>query len=231
MPARLDIRDAEFEAGFQRFLAHRRDSVDNVDGVVADIIADVRARGDAAIAEYSRRFDRVELTAATFRIGDSAVKTAIAQCEPDALAALDAAAARIGEFHRRQKPADLDYVDGVGIRLGYRWTAIASVGLYVPGGTAAYPSSVLMNAIPARVAGVERLVMVVPTPDGRLNPLVLAAASLAGITEIYRIGGAQAIAALAFGSDTITPVDKIVGLLTDSGHGTTLRQGSPEAHR
>ncbi|MGF1594991.1 MAG: histidinol dehydrogenase [Kiloniellaceae bacterium] len=211
MPLRLDSADAGFEAAFAALLASKREASADVDAVVAGIVADVRARGDAALLEYTRRFDRLSLTAETLRIPESEVDAAVAACAPETVAALELAAERIADYHRRQKPEDLDYRDGVGVRLGHRWTAVAAAGLYVPGGTAAYPSSVLMNALPARVAGVERLVMTVPTPDGVVAPLVLAAARLAGVTEIYRVGGAQAVAALAFGTATIAPVDKIVG--------------------
>ncbi len=211
MPLRLDSADAGFEADFAALLASKREASADVDAVVAGIVADVRARGDAALLEYTRRFDRLSLTAETLRIPESEVDAAVAACAPETVAALELAAERIADYHRRQKPEDLDYRDGVGVRLGHRWTAVAAAGLYVPGGTAAYPSSVLMNALPARVAGVERLVMTVPTPDGVVAPLVLAAARLAGVTEIYRVGGAQAVAALAFGTATIAPVDKIVG--------------------
>jgi histidinol dehydrogenase len=163
------------------------------------------------LLDYTRRFDRTALSAADLAIPPVEVDAAIAACAPETIAALETAARRIEDFHRRQTPDNVSYVDAVGVRLGYRWTPISAAGLYVPGGTAAYPSSVLMNAIPAKVAGVERLVMVVPAPDGRLNPLVLAAARLAGVDEIFRVGGAQAVAALAFGTATIRPVDKIVG--------------------
>ena len=176
---------------------------------MAAILADVRARGDWALFEYTRRFDRHD--PAGLAIGADEVDAAVAACAPETLAALDFAAKRIRAYHDSQKPQDLDWIDASGVRLGARWHPIEAVGLYVPGGTASYPSSVLMNAIPAKVAGVDRLVMVTPTPDGLINPLVLAAARLAGVDEIYRIGGAQAVAALAYGTATIHPVDKIVG--------------------
>jgi histidinol dehydrogenase len=211
MPVRLDVRDAGFEAAFAAVLAAKRESAPDVDDVVAAILADVRARGDEAVIDYTRRFDRLELTPDTLRIPAVDLDGAARSCTPEAIAALEFAAARIHAFHARQRPDDLDYRDDAGLRLGYRWTPVTAVGLYVPGGTAAYPSSVLMNAVPAKVAGVRRLVMVVPAPDGALNPLVLAAAHIAGIDEVFRIGGAQAIAALAFGTETIAPVDKIVG--------------------
>jgi histidinol dehydrogenase len=211
MPLRLDHGAADFGHRFATLLATKREHAPDVDADVAAIIAEVRRRGDAALADYTRQFDRTELTAETLRIPPGDIERRIAGCGREAVAALELAAGRIRAFHARHLPADLDEVDAVGIRLGYRWTPVEAAGLYVPGGTAAYPSSVLMNALPARVAGVERLVITVPTPDGALNPLVLAAARMAGVDEIYRIGGAQAIAALAFGTETIAPVDKIVG--------------------
>ncbi|MCP5367125.1 MAG: histidinol dehydrogenase [Hyphomicrobiales bacterium] len=211
MPRRLDIEDRTFERDFLAVLNAKRETDVDVNQAVAGIIADVRARGDAALIEYTARFDRLELTAETLRIDPAEIASARSRCDADTLAALETAAGRIADFHRRQMPEGLDYEDGAGIRLGYRWTAMESAGLYVPGGTAAYPSSVLMNALPARVAGVERLVVVVPTPDGEINPLVLAAAAVAGVEEVYRVGGAQAVAALAFGTQTIDPVVKIVG--------------------
>ncbi len=210
MATTLATHDPGFAAGFAGFLARKRETAADVDDAVAAIIDDVARRGDAALIDYTRRFDRIALTPATLRL--SAEDLAAADAAPaDAVAALRVAAERIERFHRRQLPQAIDYTDEAGVRLGLRWTPIASVGLYVPGGTASYPSSVLMNAIPARVAGVERLVMTVPAPDGALNPLVLAAARLAGIDEIYRVGGAQAVAALAYGTATLAPVDKIVG--------------------
>jgi len=211
MPVRLDIRDPDFESGFAGLLAAKRELEEDVGRAVSSIIADVRERGDEALVEYTRRFDRVELAPADIRVSADEVAAAAGRCDQETLAALRLAAERITDYHRRQMPADQDYVDATGIRLGVRWTPIAAAGLYVPGGTAAYPSSVLMNALPARVAGVERLVMAVPAPDGVINPLVLAAAEIAGVHEIYRVGGAQAVAALAYGTRTIRPVDKIVG--------------------
>ena len=211
MPARLDARDADFPAAFDRLLHAKRETAEDVNAAVAAVLADVRARGDAAVIEYTRRWDRVTLTPATLRITADEVEAALAACDPRTLDALRLAADRIEDFHRRQLPDAMEYTDAAGVRLGARWTPVGAVGLYVPGGTAAYPSSVLMNAVPARVAGVPRVAMVVPTPDGRLNPLVLAAARISGITEIYRIGGAQAVAALAYGTETIAPVDKITG--------------------
>lgn len=211
MPRNLDARAADFESAFTALLADKRETAADVNAVVAEILDAVKDRGDEALLDYSRRFDRLSIDAAGLAIGADEVDAALAACDEETLAALRLAAVRIENFHRRQKPEGLSYRDDAGVRLGFRWTAISAVGLYVPGGTASYPSSVLMNALPAKVAGVERLVMVVPTPDGRLNPLVLAAARIAGVDEIYRVGGAQAVAALAFGTATIRPVDKIVG--------------------
>src|SRR6266571_255978 len=211
MPRILSTRDPGFEAAFRTLLAAKRESAADVDDAVAAIIDAVAARGDAALVEFTNRFDRVRLTPDRLRLSSAQIAAGAAQAPPETVAALRLAAERIESFHRRQLPASIDYVDAAGVRLGQRWRPIAAVGLYVPGGTASYPSSVLMNAIPAKVAGVERLVMTVPAPDGILNPLVLAAADMLGITEIYRIGGAQAVAALAYGTATIAPVDKIVG--------------------
>ncbi|HEY1546141.1 MAG TPA: histidinol dehydrogenase [Xanthobacteraceae bacterium] len=211
MPLRLDTRDADFAERFAAFLATKREAAQDVEQAVRAIIADVVARGDEALIELSRRFDRIDLVEVGLRVTPDEIEAAAAACDPVALAALKLARERIEAYHRRQLPRDERFTDEIGVELGYRWRAIAAAGLYVPGGTAAYPSSVLMNAVPAKVAGVERLVMVVPAPDGKLNPLVLAAASLAGVDEVYRIGGAQAVAALAYGTATIVPVDKIVG--------------------
>jgi histidinol dehydrogenase len=211
MPLRLATSDADFAARFAELLGMKREVSEDVDRAVAEIIAAVRERGDAAVADYTRRFDRLDLAPAAWRVTEDELAAARRACPAEALAALDLAAERIESYHRRQVPEDFQYRDAAGIELGSRWRPLDAVGLYVPGGTAAYPSSVLMNAIPAKVAGVERLVMVVPAPDGRLNPLVLAAAGRAGVGEVYRIGGAQAVAALAFGTATIRPVDKIVG--------------------
>jgi histidinol dehydrogenase len=211
MPVRLSTAERGFEAAFRRLLEARRESVEDVDTSVAAIIADVARRGDAALIDYTRRFDRVELSAAGLRLTPDEIAAAAARAAPETVRALRQAAVRIESFHRRQLPPAIDYVDDIGVRLANRWRPVAAAGLYVPGGTAAYPSSVLMNAIPAKVAGVARLVMVVPTPDGVLNPLVMAASELVGIDEVYRIGGAQAVAALAWGTETIAPVDKIVG--------------------
>jgi histidinol dehydrogenase len=211
MATALATCDPGFEAAFAALLAAKRETDADVDDAVAAIIADVALRGDTALVEYTARFDRVTLTPGQLRLSADEITASAAQAPADTVAALHLAAKRIESFHRKQLPQSLDYIDDDGVRLGMRWQALESAGLYVPGGTAAYPSSVLMNAIPAKVAGVARLVMVVPTPDGTLNPLVMAAAQLVGIDEIYRIGGAQAVAALAHGTATIAPVDKIVG--------------------
>ncbi|HEC14699.1 MAG TPA: histidinol dehydrogenase [Rhodospirillales bacterium] len=211
MPVRLALGNPGFEAAFSDLLDAKRETNADVDAVVAGILNDVEARGDAAVIDYTRRFDKLDLTPESMAIGRDEVDRAVSACEGDALEALRFAAGRITDFHRRQKPENLLYTDQAGLRLGYRWTPVNAAGLYVPGGTAAYPSSVLMNAVPAKVAGVPRLVMVVPSPGGSLNPLVLAAAQIAGVDEIYRIGGAQAVGALAYGTQTIAPVDKIVG--------------------
>ncbi|MFI4948128.1 MAG: histidinol dehydrogenase [Alphaproteobacteria bacterium] len=211
MTLTLSTEDPGFEAAFRGFLAAKRESADDVDDAVAAIIENVAAHGDAALVEYTNRFDRISLSPERLRLSPEEIAAGADRAPPDTVAALRLAAERIESFHRRQLPAGIDYVDALGVRLGQRWRPIEAVGLYVPGGTASYPSSVLMNAIPAKVAGVERLVMTVPAPSGVLNPLVLAAAQMLGITEIYRIGGAQAIAALACGTATIAAVDKIVG--------------------
>jgi histidinol dehydrogenase len=211
MPIRLDARAPDFAARFQEFLGAKREAAQDVEQAARAIIADVRARGDDALLELTKRFDRVDLSTIGLRVSAEEIDAATAACDRTALDALVLARDRIEVYHRRQLPQDERFTDALGVELGHRWTAIEAVGLYVPGGTAAYPSSVLMNAVPAKVAGSPRLVMVVPTPEGKLNPLVLAAAKLAGIDEIYRIGGAQAVAALAYGTKTIAPVAKIVG--------------------
>jgi histidinol dehydrogenase len=211
MPARLSTREPGFAAAFAQLVAAKREVAADVDAGVAAIIEDVARRGDAALVDYTRRFDRIELAADGLRLSPREIAEGAAAAPAETVAALELAAERIESFHRRQLPAAIDYVDALGVRLAARWGPVAAAGLYVPGGTASYPSSVLMNAIPAKVAGVERLVMTVPAPGGVLNPLVLAAAQLVGIDEIYRVGGAQAIAALAYGTATIRPVDKIVG--------------------
>jgi histidinol dehydrogenase len=211
MPHKLHRADPDFEARFVALIEAPRAGDDDVRQSVAAILADVRTRGDAAVIAHTKQFDRLELTSTTLRIREAEIESAVAACTADQRAALETATRRITAFHSRQHPEGLDYWDDEGLRLGSRWTPVDAVGLYVPGGTASYPSSVLMNAIPARVAGVGRIVMVVPTPIGRVNALVLAAARSAGIDEIYRIGGAQAVGALAYGTATIAPVDKIVG--------------------
>ena len=208
---RLSTRESGFEAGFAALLAAARATTAEVGDVVAAIIADLRARGDAALIEATARFDRLALTPATLRIPAAEIEAAVAAIPADLAAALELAATRIEAFHRAQMPADLRLQDEAGLTLGMRWTPLTAVGLYVPGGKAAYPSSVLMNALPARIAGVDRIAMCVPTPDGTVNPLVLAAARRAGVHEIYRVGGAQAVAALAYGTATIAAVDRIVG--------------------
>ena len=206
---RLSTADASFEPAFIALLGQARETTETVDQAVSAIIADVRARGDAALFDYTARFDR--FTPHSPRITDAEIDAATAGIPADLAAALDLAATRIEAFHKAQLPADLRMTDAAGLTLGMRWGALDSVGIYVPGGKAAYPSSVLMNAIPARTAGVARVAMCVPTPDGVLNPLVLAAARRAGVSEVYRVGGAQAIAALAYGTASIAPVDRIVG--------------------
>lgn len=209
---RLDTTAPGFEPGFAALLDQARETTNRVDAAVAAIIADVKARGDAALIDYTTRFDRwAPANAAALRVSEAEIEAAVAACEPDLLAALDLAASRIEAFHRAQLPADIRLPEENGMVLGMRWGAVDAVGLYVPGGKAAYPSSVLMNAIPARVAGVPRVAIAVPTPDGELNALVLAAAKRAGVTEIWRIGGAQAIAAFAWGTQSLRPVDKVTG--------------------
>jgi len=207
----LDAKTADFEAKFIQLLAVKREAAADVDDTVAAIIADVRARGDAALADYSRRFDRVDFARHPMRVSAAEVEAAVAASPPAAVDALKFAFERVMAYHRRQAPEDVAFTDALGVKLGWRWRAIESVGLYVPGGSASYPSSVLMNAAPALVAGCPRIAMVAPTPGGEVNPLVLAAAKIAGISEIYRVGGAQAVAALAYGSESIRPVAKIVG--------------------
>lgn len=211
MPQFLKTTDADFEARFIALLGAKREDSPDVDAVVAGIIADVRARGDAAVIELTKKFDRLELTPQTMRYSAQEIEAECALVSDADRAALELAATRIRAYHARQMPQDAMWTDEVGATLGWRWTPVSAAGLYVPGGLASYPSSVLMNAIPAEVAGVGRLAIVVPTPDGVSNPLVVMAARIAGVDEIYRIGGAQAIAALAYGTDTIAPVDKITG--------------------
>ena len=211
MPLRLDAAEPGFEKKFSAFLGRNRDSDENVDRVAAEIIADVRARGDAALIDYTLKFDRFKTDAAGLRISDADRKAAATKVPANQREALAFAASRIEVFHRAMLPKDVEFTDATGTRLGARYRPIDAVGVYVPGGLAAYPSSVLMNIVPAKVAGVKRIVMVVPTPDGVLNPLVMLAAGIAGADEIWRIGGAQAVAALAYGTPSIKPVDKIVG--------------------
>jgi histidinol dehydrogenase len=208
---RLDTTSPGFEAAFSGLLSQARETTETVDRAVTGIIADVRARGDAAVIDLTARFDRQTLTADRLRIATAEIDAATASVPRELIDALDLAATRIEAFHQAQLPQDLRMTDAAGVTTGMRWNALDAVGLYVPGGKAAYPSSVLMNAIPAKAAGVGRIAMCVPTPDGVLNPLVLAAARRAGVTEIYRIGGAQAVAAMAYGTATIAPVDRIVG--------------------
>jgi histidinol dehydrogenase len=211
MAIRLDTRSADFAEKFRAFLATKRETSTDVEATVCAIIADVAARGDHALQELTQKFDRLDLGKVGLRVTHEEIAAALNACDSAALAALELARDRIEFFHRRQLPQDDRFTDALGVELGSRWTAIDAVGLYVPGGTAAYPSSVLMNTVPAKVAGVPRIVMTVPAPGGKLEPLVLAAARLAGVDEIFRIGGAQAIAALAYGTETIAPVAKIVG--------------------
>jgi histidinol dehydrogenase len=208
---RLDRSEADFESRFRELLAAKRETAEDVESAVRAIIDDVRRRGDDALIDYTRKFDRQELSPDRLAITPAEFAKAEETVTAEARAALALARDRIEAFHLRQKPKDDRYTDDAGVELGMRWTAIEAVGLYVPGGTAAYPSSVLMNAVPAHVAGVERIAMVVPTPDGIINPLILVAARIAGVEEIYRVGGAQAVAALAYGTQSIRPVDKIVG--------------------
>jgi histidinol dehydrogenase len=211
MPLRLDSAAPDFEARFVDLLAGKRESSQEVGDTVAAIIADVRARGDEAVVELTNKFDRANVTAETLRFTQDEIDAAAASVSPEVIAALQLAHDRIKAHHEKQKPVDHIYTDALGVTLGTRWTPVDAVGLYVPGGLASYPSSVLMNAVPAHVAGVSRIAMVVPTPNGQLASAILAAAKIAGITEIYRMGGAQAVAALAYGTDTVARVDKIVG--------------------
>ena len=211
MPVRLDQSRADFAERFARFLAIKREVAADIEAATRAIVDDVALRGDAALIEATRKFDRLDLAPSQLRVTAAEIEAAVKACDRQTLDALRFARDRIEVFHQRQLPKDERFTDALGVELGWRWSAIDAVGLYVPGGTAAYPSSVLMNAVPARVAGVPRVVMVVPSPDGKLNPLVLAAAHLGGVSEIYRVGGAQAVAALAYGTATIAPVAKIVG--------------------
>ena len=211
MPQFLNTRDEDFEDRFQALLTMKREDAPDVDQAVAEIIADVRSRGDAALIDLTSRFDRLDLTGETLAFSEAEIDAAIEEVPEAEREALELAAERIRAYHERQVPEDHAWTDESGAMLGWRWTAVGAAGLYVPGGLASYPSSVLMNAVPAKVAGVERLVMTAPTPDGKVNPLVLLAARLSGIDTVYRLGGAQAIAALAYGTETIRPVDKITG--------------------
>ncbi|MDG1432115.1 MAG: histidinol dehydrogenase, partial [Paracoccaceae bacterium] len=209
MPQFLNTSGADFETQFLALLSAKREDSPDVDAVVADIIADVRARGDAAVLELTAKFDRLELAADGMAFSEAEIDAEIAKVPAEERAALELAAERIRVYHEAQMPEDKEWEEPNGAMLGWRWRPVSAAGLYVPGGLASYPSSVLMNAIPAKVAGVERLAVTCPTPDGVANPLVLLAARLSGVDEVYRIGGAQAVAALAYGTDTITPVDKI----------------------
>jgi histidinol dehydrogenase len=211
MPIRLDAADADFETRFQDLLAGKRESSQDVNDRVAAIIADVRARGDEAVVEYTNTYDRSGVTTQTLRISAEEITQAAASVSAEVRGALQTAHDRIRAHHEKQKPQDHIYTDHLGITLGTRWTPVDAVGIYVPGGLASYPSSVLMNAVPAKVAGVERIAMVVPTPNGQISAAILLAAQIAGVTEIYRIGGAQAVAALAYGTAAIPKVDKVTG--------------------
>lgn len=211
MPQRLDIRDPQFTAALKRFIENRHAGDQEVSQVVGTILRRVREEGDTAVLEYTRQLDRFDATNDTIRVSAQEIARSLSLCTPELIKSLKVAASRIREYSYRQLPPPMEYTDETGTRLGHQWTPLQSVGLYVPGGKAAYPSSVLMNAMPALTAGVTRLAMVVPAPEGHLEPSLLAAAHVAGISEIYKIGGAQAVGALAFGTQTIAPVDKIVG--------------------
>lgn len=211
MPKFLNSIDAGFRQKLLNILETKIETSEAVTNAAVAILDDVKQRGDAAVVDYTNKFDRVQITAKDLRIPQETIEQAYLACEPAAKQALELAAERIAVYHKRQLPEDFEYTDSIGVTLGNRWKPIEKAGLYVPGGLASYPSSVLMNAVPAKVAGVEKLVMVVPAPDGVLNPLVLVAAHIAGVDEIYRIGGAQAVGALAYGTATIPNVDKIVG--------------------
>ncbi len=211
MPLRLDSADADFETRFSELLGGKRESSKDVNDAVAAIISDVRQRGDAAVVELTNRFDKANVSETNLAFTAAEIAAAAAKVPANVRAALQTAHDRIKAHHHKQKPEDHVYTDALGVTLGTRWTPVDAVGIYVPGGLASYPSSVLMNAVPAKVAGVERIAMVVPTPNGEINPAILAAAQIAGVTEIYRIGGAQAVAALAYGTQSIARVDKVVG--------------------
>ncbi|WP_309091074.1 histidinol dehydrogenase, partial [Phenylobacterium sp.] len=206
---RFTFTDPGFQDAFAAFVAERRDTPDEVDAIVRDVLAAVRAEGVSALLRYAREFDKVELTEETLRVSPEEIAEGAAACSAEVRDAIAFAAARIRAYHERQRPGDQRFIDEAGVELGWRWTPLESVGIYVPGGRAAYPSTVLMNAVPAAAAGVDRIAMV--TPPGRLQPAVLAAAQAAGVTEIWRVGGAQAVAALAYGAGPIRPVDKVVG--------------------
>ncbi|MEA5582387.1 histidinol dehydrogenase [Nodularia harveyana UHCC-0300] len=205
----LQTTDKDFYVRFKALVSDRREATVDVSGTVKDILADVKVRGDAAVREYTTKFDHY--SPPSLHLSADFIAAQAAKCPPDVKDALALAADRIGFFHQKQLPQDIGYTDSAGVKLGLNWVSLSQVGIYVPGGRASYPSSVLMNAVPAKIAGVERIVMAVPMPRGEINPAVLAAAEIAGVTEIYSIGGAQAIAALAYGTETLTPVDKIVG--------------------
>jgi histidinol dehydrogenase len=211
MAARLDTRDAKFADAFAKFLTLRDDQSEQIAATVKEIIAGVAEYGDNALLTHTKKFDGFDATVEMLQVTQEEIASAISLCSPELMKSLKAAASRIKSYSEKQLPQDLDYTDADGVRLGHRWTAIDAVGLYVPGGLAAYPSSVLMNAVPAKTAGVKKLVMCVPAPQGKLNPAILAAAHIAGVDAIYKIGGAQAVAAMAFGTQTVPPVDKIVG--------------------
>ncbi len=211
MPALLNASDSDFDPRFDALLTMKRENSPDVDAAAAEIIADVQARGDAAVIELTEKFDRLAVTAESMAFSDTEIDAVIAMVPAEERAALELAARRIRAYHERQKPEDARWTDEEGVELGWRWTPVDAAGLYVPGGKASYPSSVLMNAIPAQVAGVKRLIMCAPTPNGDVNPLVLLAARLSGVETVYSIGGAQAIAAMAYGTETIQPVDKITG--------------------
>jgi len=225
MVKRLNSTSPDFDASFDAYVAKARAADANVSGIVSDIISDVRDRGMDAVADYTGRFDGFLLNAETVRVKADEISSAVSACDPDIIEALEFAAARIRSYHEKQLPTDVTYTDDMGVQLGWRWTSVEAAGLYAPGGRAAYPSSVLMNAIPAKVAGVDRLAMVTPTPDGETNAAVLTAARIAGVDEVYRIGGAQSIAALAFGATPIAPVDVIVGPGNSVMWGSIVWQG------
>ena len=208
---KLRTKDADFEAQFSSFIKIKREKSEDVNASVSKILEAVKSRGDDALVEFTKSYDDFDINPARMRIAEDDIDIAVKSCSASEIEALNLAADRIKDYHKKQMPEDLQYIDAMGVTLGYRWSPVNSVGIYVPGGMGAYPSSVLMNAIPAKIAGVKRLVMVVPTPKGNINSLVLAAAKIAGVDDIFRIGGAQAVAALAYGTDSVPAVDKIVG--------------------